>query len=143
MTEGEMNSAFGDKWPSLFESPNDLSAGLKYGILSRRRAVGCGRWRWAAGAHDRLGWGPSVASPVRGRRRSSSPPHDRETTGGGEERRPDGGNAGADGQACLPPRRQTATYGFPGRGSVGSEGFAGQERRRGAGTNKVGSVTGL
>ena len=85
----------------------------------------------------------SLLSHVWGGRRSSSPPHDRETTGGGEERRPDGGNAGADGQACLPPRRQTATYGFPGRGSVGSEGVAGLERRRGSGTNKVGSVTGL
>ena len=147
MTEGEMNSAFGDKWPSLFESPNDLSAGLKYGILSRRRAVGCGRWRGAAGAHDRLGRGPSVASPVRGRRRSPSPPHDRETTGGGddggggEDRRTDGEGTGAAGRARLPSGRQTTTYGFPGRGSVSSEGFADQERRR-AGTTEAGAVTG-
>ena len=81
--------------------------------------MGCGRWRGTAGAHDRLGRGPSVASPVRRRRMSPSSPQDWETTGGGEDGgggenlRSDGEGTGTAGRACLRPGRQMATRRVP------------------------------
>ena len=34
VTDNDMESAFGRKWPSLFESPKELSAGFEYATLS-------------------------------------------------------------------------------------------------------------
>ena len=34
VTDNDMESAFGRKWPSLFESPKELSGGFEYATLS-------------------------------------------------------------------------------------------------------------